>query len=151
MTWRRILTEFKSFARQIGEKQGFSCQQWPRRAGGIERCIKPIENIVEFSGSINCLAYIKVCSGKKHSWGITENRIRKLEGSGEDWVVVLLYETPTTGYLLSADDVDRGSSAWTICSDGDYKVNPGNIINFCKQFNSFQKLIDQLHQTLQYK
>jgi hypothetical protein len=147
----QILSEFFSLARQIGENQGFSCQQWrPQVTGLPEHYFKPIKNIVKFSGSINCLAYIKVCSGKKHSWGITENRIRKLEGSGEDWVVILLYETPNTGYLLSADDVDRGSSAWTVRKDGDYKVNPGNI-DFYKPFTSFQKLIDQLYQTLQYK
>ena len=151
MIANQILSEFFSSASQIGEKQGFSCQKWRPRVTGIpERYIKPIKHIVKFSGSINCLAYIKVRSGKPHAWGITESRIRKLEGSGEDWVVILLCETPEEGYLLSADDVGRSLSAWTLDIDGDYKTNPGNI-DFYKWFPSFQRLIDQLHQTLQHK
>lgn len=150
MTWRRILSEFKSLARQIGEKQGFDWDRWYQGTGRLKRyTAHPSENIVEFSGSINCLAYIKVRSEKPYTWGITANHIRRFEQSGKDWMVVLLYETPNTGYLLSADDVARKSSAWSI-KQGDYKVNPRNI-DYRKPFISIDQLFQRLHQTLQYK
>lgn len=152
MVWRIILNEFKSLARQTGEKQGFTCKPW-LRGTGLQRLKRytahPSENIVEFSGSINCLAYIKVRTGEPYAWGITANHIRRFKQSGKDWIVVLLYETAHTGYLLTASDVNRGLSTWTI-KEGDYKVNSGNI-EVCRVFGSFQELIDRLHQTLQYK
>ncbi|NIA11764.1 MAG: hypothetical protein GWP10_19085 [Nitrospiraceae bacterium] len=152
MVWRQILNEFKSGARQIGEKQGFSCEPWLKDTD--IQLLKPhmgpvSENIVEFSGSINCLVYIKVRTGEPLAWGITANQMSKLDQSGKDWVVVLLYKTAHTGFLLTASDVNRGSSTWTI-KKGDYRVYPGNI-EVCRVFESFRGFIDRLHQTLQYK
>lgn len=150
MVWRLILNEFKSRARQIGEEQGFSCEPWFQGTGWLKPYTRNrSEHIVEFSGSINCLAYIKVRSEKPYTWGLTANQIRKFKQSGKDWIVVLLYETPDTGYLLSADDVARNSPAWSI-KQGDYKVNRGNI-DYCKPFISIDQLFQRLHQTLQYK
>jgi hypothetical protein len=103
-------------------------------------------SIVELSGSINCLVYIHVRSEKPYSWGVTKNRIEELKQSGKGWIIVLLYETPETGYLLTSNDVNRYLSIWPLVSDGDYKVQPGGYLQFNRPFNSFTEFINSLLQ-----
>lgn len=136
MTANQILSEFISLIRQTGETKAFRCQSWFR---GTRRM-----NLVELSGSINCLVYIKVRSEEPYRWGVTMNRIEELRQSGKDWIIVLLYETPETGYLLTSNDVNRYLSIWPLGRDGDYKVGPGSYLQFNKPFNSFSEFIDSL-------
>ena len=138
MTANQILSEFISLIRQTGETRGFCCQSWFRGTRRMSR------NIVELLGSINCLIYIKVRSKEPYRWGVTANRIKELRQSGNDWIIVLLYETPRTGYLLTSNDVNRYLSIWPLGSDGDYKVGPGSYLQFNKPFNSFSEFIDSL-------
>ena len=142
--WEQILSEFISLIRQTGETRGFRCQSW---LGGTRR---KSGSIVELSGSINCLIYIHVCSKKPfkkpYSWGVTKNRIEEFRQSGKGWIIVLLYETPETGYLLTSNDVNRYLSIWPLVSDGDYKVNSGSYLQFNRPFNSFSEFIDSLLQ-----
>ncbi|MGB7533616.1 MAG: hypothetical protein WA977_11675 [Halobacteriota archaeon] len=101
-------------------------------------------NIVELSGSINCLVYIKVRSREPCRWGVTANRIEELKQSGKSWIIVLLYETPETGYFLTSNDVNRYLSIWPLGSDGDYKVGPGSYLQFNRPFNTFSEFFDSL-------
>lgn len=138
VTANRILRELVSLIHQAGEKQGFRCQPWFQGAGRLSK------NIVDFSGSINCLAYIKVRSERPFRWGVTANRIDELKQSCKDWVIVLLHETPETGYLLTSDNVDCYLPIWPLGSDGDYKVGPGSYLKFNRPFYSFNEFIDLL-------
>jgi hypothetical protein len=138
MTANQILSEFISLIRQTGETRGFRCQSWFQGSGRTSR------NIVELSGSINCLVYIKVRSREPYRWGVTANRIEELKQSGKSWIIVLLYETPETGYFLTSNDVNRYLSIWPLGSDGDYKVGPGSYLQFNRPFNTFSEFFDSL-------
>ncbi len=54
MNANQIQSEFISLLRQNGEKQDFCCQLWSRGKRRMSR------NIIELSGSINCLIYFVV-------------------------------------------------------------------------------------------
>ena len=102
-------------------------------------------NIIELSGSMNCLIYFKVRSEKPYRWGVTKNRIDELNQSDMKWVLVLLYESPNTGYLITAGDLNRYLSIWPRGSDGDYKVAPGSSLQFNNiPFHSFSEFLNSL-------
>ena len=138
MIANQILTKFISLVCQAGERRSFRCQSWFEGTRRVSR------NIVELSGSINCLVYIKVRSQEPHRWGVTANRIEELKQSGKGWLVVLLYETPETGYLLTSKDVNRYLSIWPLGSDGDYKVGPGSYLQLNEPFRSFDDFMNSL-------
>ena len=83
-------------------------------------------------------------SERPYRWGITANRLNEMEQSGREWVTVLLYETPRTGYLLTSRDVSRYLLIWPLGSDGDYKVGPGSYLQFNKPFDSFDSFLSKL-------
>lgn len=138
MNATQIQSEFISLLRQAGENKGFRCQFWYQGTRRISR------NIVELSGSINCLIYFKVRSEEPYRWGVTANRIDELKQSGRTWALVLLYESPSTGYLITAKDVNRYLSIWPLGSDGDYKVGPGSYLQFNISFHSFSEFLNSL-------
>ena len=144
MNANQIQSEFISLLRQNGEKQNFSCQLWSRGTRGMSR------NIIELSGSINCLIYFKVRSKKSYNsynWGVTANRIDELKQSDMKWVLVLLYESASTGYFITAGDINRylSLSIWPLGRDGDYKVATGSYLRFNKKpFQSFSEFLNFL-------
>jgi len=138
MNASRIQSEFISLLRQAGENNDFRCQFWYQGTRRMSR------NIIELSGSINCLIYFHVRSKKPYRWGVTANRIDELKQSGMKWVLVLLYESPNTGYLITAGDVNRYLSIWPLGSDGDYKLGPGSYLKFNRPFHSFSELHNSL-------
>jgi hypothetical protein len=133
-----ISTEFISLLKRAGEMQGFRCIPW---YGGTRRISR---NIIEILGKIDCLVYFKVRSAEPFRWGVTANRIEELNRSNIKWFIVLLYESPETGYLLSSEDVSRYRSIWACGRDGDYKVGPGSYLQFNRPFNSFSEFVDSL-------
>ena len=138
MTANQIRSEFITLIRQTGERRGFRCQLW------FQGTRRMSNNILDLSGSIDCLVYIKVRSERPYRWGITANRLKELKQSGKEWVTVLLYETPKTGYLLTSNDVNRYLPIWPLGSDGDYKVGPGSYLQFNRPFDSFNELLSSL-------
>lgn len=139
MNANQIQGEFISLLRQNGEKRGFCSQLWARGTRRMSR------NIIELSGSMNCLIYFKVRSEKPYRWGVTKNRIDELNQSDMKWVLVLLYESPNTGYLITARDLNhRYLSIWPRGSDGDYKVAPGSSLQFNIPFHSFSGFLNSL-------
>ena len=135
MNVNQIHSEFISLLRQAGENNDFRCKFWHQGTG---------RNIIELSGSINCLIYFKVRSEEPYRWGVTANRIDELEQSAMKWVLVLLYESPNTGYLITAGDVNRYLSIWPLGSDGDYKVGSGSYLQFNIPFHSFSEFLNSL-------
>jgi len=107
-------------------------------------------DIIELSGSMNCLIYFKVRSKKSYKsykWGVTANRIDELKQSDMKWVLVLLYESASTGYFITAEDVNRYLflSIWPRGRDGDYKVSTGSYLQFNKKpFQSFSEFLNSL-------
>jgi len=101
-------------------------------------------NIVKLSGSIDCLIYFKVRSEKPYRWGVTANRIQELQQSRNTWFLVLLYESPNTGYLITSEEVDRYLSIWPLGNDGDYKVGPGSYLQINRPFRSFGEFVVSL-------
>ena len=135
---QKIQSEFISLLRQAGEKNGFRYQFWYQ---GTRRMST---HIIELSGSINYLIYFKVRSEEPYSWGVTANRVAELNQSGRKWVLALLYESPNTGYLITAEGVNRYLSIWPRGSDGDYKVRPGRCLRFNRPFHSFSEFLNSL-------
>lgn len=138
MNASQIQREFILLMHQAGKNNGFRCQPWYQGTRRMSR------NIIELSGSINCLIYYKVRSEKPYRWGVTANRIDELKDSGMKWVLVLFYESPNTGYLIATGDVNRYLSIWPLGNDGDYKVGPGSYLKFNRSFYSFSEFINSL-------
>lgn len=137
MNANEINREFISLLREAGKTNDFIVNIfWSTRREG--------QNILQLSGAINCLLYFKVISKKPYRWGVTANRIDELRQSNRKWFIVLLYESPNTGYLITADDVMRYLDIWALGNDGDYKVGPGSYLQYNKPFNSFYEFINSL-------
>ena len=138
MNATQIRNDFVSLICQAGKNNDFSCQPWK---GSIRRVSN---NIIELSGTINCLIYFKVRSEHPYKWGVTSNRIDELEQSGKKWFLVLLHESPNKGYLMTAKEVGRYLSIWLIGSDGDCKVSTRSYLQFNSPFHSFSKFLGSL-------
>lgn len=134
---QKIQSEFISLLRQAGEKNGFRYQFWYQGTRQMST------HIIELSGSINYLIYFKVRSEEPYSWGVTANRVAELNQSGRKWVLALLYESANTGYLITAEDVNRYKSIWSL-HQGDYKVGPGRRLRFNRPFRSFSEFVNSL-------
>lgn len=138
MNATQIQNDFISLLRQAGKSNDFYCQPWE----GSTRRISA--NIIELSGSIGCLIYFKVRSEKPYRWGVTSNRINELEQSGKKWFLVLLSESPNTGYFITTKDVSRYLYIWPLGNDGDYKVGTGSYLQFNSTFHSFPEFLKSL-------
>lgn len=138
MNAKQIQAEFISLLNHAGVNNAFRCQFWNQGTRRISR------NIADLSGSIDCLVYFKVRSEQPYRWGVTANRINELKQSGRKWVLVLLYESPRTGYFITAKDVEHYLSIWPLGNDGDYKVGPGSYLKFNKPFCSFPEFLGSL-------
>jgi len=136
--YRQIKRGFISLLRQSGQNNDFECQFWH---GG---------NILEISGSMNCLVYLKVSSADPR-WGVTANRTDELHDSGKKWFLVLLQRSPQTGYFFAVEDVERSlsipkgeSGYWYRSKDGDYKVGAADTLQFSQPFRSFSEFLNSL-------
>ena len=135
--------EFKGLLKKEGERKGF---QWEKYKIGKS------PNVIELSGSINCLLYFKLRSKPQFRWGISENIIEGMRNSGKPWFIVLFYESSNTGYLLTADDVKhyREEKIWHL-AEGDYKVGIGKDLSNNTPFSTFEDFINSLQNPSTYK
>jgi len=135
-----IQKEFELLLEKVGTQNGFQCKKYKSINRGTN-------NIVELSGRIGCLLYIKIISKEPYRWGVTKTRIEELENLHKKWFVVLLYETPENGYLLSDGDVKRyiSENLWPLGrgrNKNEYKVQPGKTLKYNKQpFETFEEFI----------
>jgi len=134
--------EFISLLEEIGKEKGFRCRIY-------ETKIRKTSKIIELSGQINCLLYLKIRSEKPHTWGITKGRIEELQASGKEWFTVLLFDKPDNGYLLTSQQVKRylSEALWPLGRDknkNEYKISPGKALQYNKPFYSFVDLINSL-------
>ena len=102
-------------------------------------------NVFKLSGNSESLIYVKGRAEKPHRWGVTKNVVRRLEDQNIPWFVILLFDTPGTGYLLPQSDVEYYmSSVWPLGSDGDYKPATGSYLSNNSPFNSIDIFVDQI-------
>jgi len=138
---QRILNEFISNIKQIGEKKGFYYE--PRIA------IPTIKNIFNLTQRENraliCTISTHVSTGEKPLWGIMKNTIDEFQQEKMNWGIVLLHKTSESGYLLSSTDVINNLRYWPLSSKAQYLVTLNNLIN-CKKFYSINVCIDLLIQ-----
>ena len=138
MTASQIADEFLSLLRQAGRDRGFIWSLWHQSKRRNSR------NIVELSGSVDCLLYFKIRSEEPPRWGVTANRINELEQSRRKWFLVLLFSSPHNGYFITAEEVMRYLAIWPRGNDGDFKVQPGPCLEFSTEFPSFSKFLDRM-------
>ncbi len=142
MDANQIRNDFVSRLRRSGGDLGFQIGPW---LGGMRRVSN---NIIQLRGSMDCVVYFHVRSTEPYRWGVTANRIDELKQSGKDWVLVLLFESAESGYLLTPSDVDRYLSIWPLAADGDHKVSTGSYLQFNKVFSTFEDFINSLARSL---
>jgi hypothetical protein len=134
-----IQKEFKLLLEKVGTQKGFQCKRF-------KSMIRDTNNIVELSGHINCLLYFKIRSADPYRWGVTKSRIEEIENLNKKWFVVLLYETPENGYLLTANDVRRyiNENLWPLGrgrNSNEYKVQLGKTLKYNKPFKTFEDFV----------
>ena len=134
--------EFISLLEEIGKEKSFRCQIYETKT-------RKTNKIIELAGQINCLLYLKIRSEKPYRWGVTESRIEELRTSSKKWFIVLLFETPNNGYLLTSQHVERylTEGLWPRGRDknkNEYKISPGKALQYNKPFHSFRDLIKYL-------
>ena len=137
-----IQKEFISLLEKVGNERGFQCQKY-------ESKIRKTKHIIELFGSINCLLYFKIRSEAPHRWGVTKNRIEELQTSGKKWFIVLLFETPNNGYLLTPQHVKRyiNESLWPLGrgkNKNEYKISTGKTLQYNEPFYTFGDFINSL-------
>ncbi len=142
-----IQKEFKLLLEKVGTQEGFQCKRF-------KSIIRDTNNIVELSGHINCLLYFKIRSADPYRWGVTNNRMEELKASRKKWFVVLLYETPDNGYLLTPSDVRRyvKENLWPLGrgkNKNEYKVGPRTTLQYNEPFETFRDFIKSLRIKLQ--
>ncbi len=103
------------------------------------------QNVYKLSNGTEVLIYIKGRAGEPHKWGITKNVVDRLMNQSIPWFVVLLYDTPETGFLLTQKDATNYIlTVWPLGRDGDYKPATGTYLKNNSPFNSIEALLDQL-------
>lgn len=142
-----IQKEFKLLLEKVGTQKGFKCKKY-------QSPVRNTNNILELFGIISCLLYFKIRSEAPYRWGVTDNRIEELKASRTKWFVVLLYETPDNGYLLTPSDVRRyvKENLWPLGrgnNKNEYKIGPTKTLQHNKPFHTFRDFIKSLRVKLQ--
>jgi hypothetical protein len=138
-----IQKEFILSLEEIGKEKDFRCQRYESKR-------RWTKNIIELNGSLNCLLYFKIRSEEPYRWGVTKSRIEELQASGKKWFIVLLFETPKNGYLLTSKDVERyiDEGLWPTGKDkknkNEYKISPGKALQHKHRFHTFDDFINSL-------
>lgn len=135
-----IFVDFVQRLAREAEASGCELSLWRGEVKGPGR--KPNRSVLELTGAVDLLLYVRVRSSPPGFWGLTRNRIADLESSGRRWALVLLLGTADTGYFVPSEQVIRriGSGAWRPASDGDWRVYEGRGLDFGLRFRSLSEL-----------
>lgn len=100
------------------------------------------QNVIDVTGGLDCLLYIKGRGEAPYKWGVTANVINRLCGQSRQWFVILLYESAETGYVLTPLQIAENiSHVWPLGRDGDYKPSSGTYLNVSSPFSTFKALL----------
>jgi len=128
---------------EIGKEKDFCFQRYESKR-------RWTKNIIKLNGSLNCLLYFKIRSEEPYRWGVTKSRIEELQVSGKKWFVVLLFETPKNGYLLTSKNVKQyiNEGLWPMGRDkknkNEYKICRGKPLQNNYHFSTFEDFINSL-------
>jgi hypothetical protein len=101
--------------------------------------------VIDVTGEISCLLYVKGRGAAPYRWGVTANVINRLRRQSRKWFVVLLYESASTGYLLTPTQVEHNvAHVWPLAEDGDYKPSPGAYLKTSLPFSTFKTFLTQV-------
>jgi len=145
-----IQKEFILLLEEIGKEKDFRCQSYESKR-------RWTKNIIELNGYLNCLLYFKIRSEEPYRWGVTKSRIEELQVSSKKWFIVLLFETPKDGYLLTSKDVERyiNEGLWPMGKDkknkNEYKISKGKPLQNKHPFNAFEDFINSLINSINNK
>lgn len=91
--------------------------------------------VYELSGKIDCLLYIKAIAHPPHHWGITKHTVEKIETISVPWFIILLYDSPETGYVISSSEYYKKirDHIWPD-AQGDYKISEGKSLKGIPKF-----------------
>lgn len=132
-----------SLLERFGNERAFRCEKYESKT-------QKTQNVVELSGSMNCLLYFKTRSGKPYTWGVTRAVIQELRNSGTKWFLALFFETPANVYLLTQPDIENyvQHRLWHLGKNeknrGDYKPSPGKALQFNQPFGTFEDFVRTL-------
>ena len=103
------------------------------------------KQVFRVSGRLDCFLYIKGRGATPYRWGITKNVLKRLDDQDLPWFVVLLFDSPKNGYLLSPADVEYYiKTEWPMAADGDYKVRTGTCLSENKPLKETNEFILEL-------
>lgn len=134
MNAHQILQAFVDNAQRWASRRGYGVD-FP--AGG--------RNFVRICGDRGAVLYVKVRSAGQGFWGLTKNLVDSLSESEQRWAVVLLVQSPDTGFLLPEFDVQHGcETRWTLGRDGDYKLNAPKDVDQRNRFECVGECLERL-------
>lgn len=98
--------------------------------------------VIELSGRINGLIYLKSIAKYPHHWGITKNTVDKIESQGKPWCVILLHDSKETGYFISSSEYyNRTAKKLWPFQQGDYKITEVKSLVDIPHFSSVIELL----------
>lgn len=139
---QQVFEDFEARLHQWGASIGAKVD-WPTWMGPKKMTIS--RNIFLLSDTTDLLLHVKIRSRRPGFWGLSPNRLSLLRVSGREWWVVLLVESPETGYLLPSKEVDdcTNSGVWALARNKQYKVNQSRVSEEF-YFSSFGELTKKL-------
>jgi len=104
------------------------------------------KRVFQLKGKLNGFIYVGTITHYPYRWGITKNTVDKIKTKGKPWCVILLYESPNKGYVISSKDYDERTHAWPY-TQGGYKISNGKSLVGIPKFTTVEKLFSLLFKT----
>ncbi len=106
------------------------------------------KRVFQLKGKLNGYIYVKTRTRYPYCWGITRNTVDNIKTKGKLWCVILLYESPNKGYVISSKDYDERtqSNLWPY-TQGDYKISSRKSLVRIPKFTTVEKLFSILFKT----
>ncbi len=106
------------------------------------------KRVFQLKGKLNGFIYVKTRTQYPYRWGITKTTVDNIKTKGKPWCVILLYESPNKGYVISPKDYDERtqSKLWPY-AQGDYKISSGKSLVGIPKLTTVEKLFSILFKT----
>lgn len=107
--------------------------------------ISRMKRVFQLKGKLNGFIYAKTITHPPYRWGITKNTVDKIKNKGKPWCVILLYESPNKGFVISSKDYNEKtqSKKWPY-KQGDYKISYGKSLIGIPEFKTAENLFSIL-------
>jgi len=107
--------------------------------------ISKMKRVFQLKGKLNGFIFVKTRTQLPYHWGITKNTVDKIKTKRKPWCVILLYESPNKGFVISPEDYNKKtqSNLWPY-AQGDYKISYGKSLIGIPEFKTVEKLFSIL-------